>query len=156
MYKNRSDYNNNVNAYNHNNNNSNSNSRYADYDNEDKKNIYIYLILLTICAIILVVYISYTLKINDLSYRIDQMQNEIQVMEDKNHKLGIQLSNASSISQVDTLARSELNMVEPETMQTIVLKTEDVEIDNEPERRYFLSQITDFITNMGTARAYSP
>ncbi|MGM0444937.1 MAG: cell division protein FtsL [Bacillota bacterium] len=156
MYKNSSDYNNNINAYNHNNNNSNSNSRYADYDNEDKKNIYIYLILLTICAIILVVYISYTLKINDLSYRIDQMQNELQVMEDKNHKLGIQLSNASSISQVDTLARSELNMVEPETMQTIVLKTEDVEIDSEPEQRYFLSQITDFITNMGTARAYSP
>lgn len=153
MYENNRNYNN-VNNYNHNNNNSN--SRYADYENEDKKNIYIYLILLTICAIILVVYISYTLKINDLSYRIDQMQNELQVMEDKNHKLGIQLSNASSLSQVDTLARSDLNMVEPQTMQTIVLKTEDVESENAPERRFFLSQITDFITNLGTARAYSP
>jgi len=153
MYKNNNNYNN-VNGYNHNNNNSN--SSYADYDKEDKKNIYIYLILLTICAIILVVYISYTLKINNLSYQIDQMQNEIHAMEETNHKLGIQLSNASSLTQVDEIARNELSMVEPESMETIVLKTEDIEIENKTNSRYFFSQITDFITNLGTARAYSP
>src|SRR6056297_1699986 len=132
------------------------NNSYADYDKEDKKNIYIYLILLTICAIILVVYISYTLKINNLSYQIDQMQNEIHAMEETNHKLGIQLSNASSLTQVDEIARNELSMVEPESMETIVLKTEDIEIENKTNSRYFFSQITDFITNLGTARAYSP
>lgn len=153
MYKKNNNYNN-VNGYKHNNNNSN--SSYANYDNEDKKNIYIYLILLTICAIILVVYISYTLRINDLSYKIDQMQNQVHTMEETNHKLGIQLSNASSLTQVDTLARNQLSMVEPESMETIVLKTEDVELETNTERRYFFSQITDFISNLGTARAYSP
>src|SRR6056297_997231 len=108
-------------------------NEYSDYQKNDKKNIYIYLILLTICAIILLVYISYTLKINDLSYRIDQMQNELQALEDKNHRLNIKLSNANSLSYVDQLARSELNMVEPESMQTIVLKTEPTEIIEEPE-----------------------
>ncbi len=148
---NKKGYNNNTNNYNH-----YENGEYAEQNNEDKKNIYIYLILLTICAIILLVYISYTLRINNLSYRIDQMQNEIQALEEKNHKLGIKLSNASSLSQVDQLARSELNMVEPDSMQTLVLKTEEVEVANTPERSYFLSEVTDFITNLGTARAYSP
>ena len=153
MFKNnkKKNYNNNVNNYNH-----YENGEYADYNEEDKKNIYIYLILLTICAIILLVYISYTLKINDISYRIDQMQNELQALEETNHKLGIKLSNASSLSQVDQLARSELNMVEPDSMQTLVLKTENIEVAKKPERSYFLSEVTSFIANLGTARAYSP
>jgi len=84
------------------------------------------------------------------------MQNELQALEQKNHKLGIKLSNASSLSQVDKLARSKLNMVEPDSMQTIVLKAEEIEVAKKPERSYFLSEVTDFITNLGTARAYSP
>lgn len=144
-------YNKQANSY-----NQHRNNEYAKNSDEDKKNIYIYLILLTICAIILLVYISYTLKINDLSYRINQMQNELQVLEDKNHRLDIKLSNASSLSYVDQLARSELNMIEPESMQTIVLRSEPTEITEEPEKNYFLSGITNFISNLGTARAYSP
>ena len=152
MYNNNnSNYNNNVNGYS----NYKSND-YNDYEEDSKKNIYIYLILLTICAIILLVYISYTLQINNLSYRIDRMQNELHALEEKNHKLNIKLSNASSLSQVDQLARAELNMVEPESMETIVLKTEESKVAKEPESSYFLSEITNFIVNLGTARAYSP
>ncbi|MFO7816031.1 MAG: cell division protein FtsL [Halanaerobiales bacterium] len=153
MYNNNKEnnYNNNVNGY-----NNYKSGDYSDYDEESKKNIYIYLILLTICAIILLVYISYTLQINNLSYKIDQMQNELHALEEKNHKLNIKLSNASSLSQVDQLARSELDMVEPESMETIVLKTEEVEVAEKPESNYFLSEVTNFIANLGTARAYSP
>ncbi|MBS3810359.1 MAG: cell division protein FtsL [Halanaerobiales bacterium] len=131
-------------------------NEYSDYQKNDKKNIYIYLILLTICAIILLVYISYTLQINNLSYQIDNVQNQIKVAEEKNHKLDIKLSNARSLSQVDKLARSELNMVEPISMQTLVLKAENIELAGEVKESYFLSDITNFITNLGTARAYSP
>ncbi len=151
MYNNKNNYNNNVNGY------SNYKSKeYTDCDEDSKKNIYIYLILLTICAIILLVYISYTLQINNLSYKIDQMQKKVHALEEKNHKLNIKLSNASSLSQVDQLARSELNMVEPGSMETIVLKTEEVEVTEKPESNYFLSEVTNFIANLGTARAYSP
>jgi cell division protein FtsL len=153
MFKkdNKKGYHNNVNGYNH-----YENGEYAEQNDEDKKNIYIYLILLTICAIILLVYISYTLKINNISYKIDQTQQELHALEEKNHKLGIKLSNASSLSQVDKLARSQLNMVEPDSMQTLVLKTEDIQVAEKPERSYFLSEVTNFIANLGTARAYSP
>lgn len=152
MYNNnKNNYNNNVNGY-----SNYKSNEYNDYDEDSKKNIYIYLILLTICAIILLVYISYTLQINNLSYRIDQMQNEVHALEEKNHKLNIKLSNASSLSQVDQLARSELNMVEPESMETIVLKSEEAEVAEKPESNYFLSEVTNFIVNLGTARAYSP
>ncbi len=152
MYNNNNgNYDNNVNGYS----NYKSND-YNDYEEDSKKNIYIYLILLTICAIILLVYISYTLQINNLSYRINQMQNELHILEEKNHKLNIKLSNASSLSQVDQLARTELNMVEPESMETIVLKPEEVKVAKEPESSYFLTEITNFIVNLGTARAYSP
>jgi len=151
MYNNNNgNYDNNVNGYS----NYKSND-YNDYEEDSKKNIYIYLILLTICAIILLVYISYTLQINNLSYRINQMQNELHILEEKNHKLNIKLSNASSLSQVDQLARTELNMVEPESMETIVLKPEEVKVAKEPESSYFLTEITNFIVNLGTARAYS-
>jgi hypothetical protein len=84
------------------------------------------------------------------------MQNELHALEEKNNKLNIKLSNASSLSQVDQLARTELNMVEPESMETIVLKTEEAKIAKKPESSYFLSEITNFIVNLGTARAYSP
>ena len=152
MYNNNNgNYDNNVNGYS----NYKSND-YNDYEEDSKKKIYIYLILLTICAIILLVYISYTLQINNLSYRINQMQNELHILEEKNHKLNIKLSNASSLSQVDQLARTELNMVEPESMETIVLKPEEVKVAKEPESSYFLTEITNFIVNLGTARAYSP
>ncbi|MCF8001254.1 MAG: cell division protein FtsL [Halanaerobiales bacterium] len=152
MYKNnKNNYNNNVNGY-----SNYKSNEYNEYDEDGKKNIYIYLILLTICAILLLVYISYTLQINNLSYKIDQMQNELHTLEEKNHKLNIKLSNASSLSQVDQLARNELNMVEPESMETIVLKSKEVEVAEKPENSYFLSEITNFIVNLGTARAYSP
>lgn len=152
MYNNnKNNYNNNVNGYN------NCKSKdYNNYEEDSKKNIYIYLILLTICAIILLVYISYTLQINNLSYRIDQMQKELHALEEKNHKLNIKLSNASSLSQVGQLARSELNMVEPESMETIVLTSEEVEVAEKTKNDYFLSEVTNFIANLGTARAYSP
>ena len=152
MYNNnKNNYNNNVNGY-----SNYKSNEYNEYDEDSKKNIYIYLILLTICAILLLVYISYTLQINNLSYKINQMQNELHALEEKNHKLNIKLSNASSLSQVDQLARNKLNMIEPESMETIVLKSEDVEVAEKPENSYFLSEITNFIVNLGTARAYSP
>jgi len=152
MYNNnKNNYNNNVNGY-----SNYKSNEYNEYDEDSKKNIYIYLILLTICAILLLVYISYTLQINNLSYKINQMQNELHALEEKNHKLNIKLSNASSLSQVDQLARNKLNMIEPESMETIVLKSEEVEVAEKPENSYFLSEITNFIVNLGTARAYSP
>ncbi|MCF8008956.1 MAG: cell division protein FtsL [Halanaerobiales bacterium] len=132
------------------------NGQYAKNTENDKKNIYIYLILLTICAIILLVYISYTLKINNLSYKIEKVQNEIQVLEDKNHKLSIKVSNLNSLSQIDEIARTELNMIEPQSMHTLVMQREEIQLASEPERRFFLSQVTEFFSNLGTVRAYSP
>ncbi|ACL69658.1 Septum formation initiator [Halothermothrix orenii H 168] len=142
---------------------------YNNLKNEDKKSknnrsvtrvVFTYLIVIIIMGTCIVAYLSQTLTITHLSYKVNELQNELQKIDKENHELSLELARATSLSKIEKIARNELHMVEPEKTEIIVLNNNDTDISNknknsDRDKIFFLHFIDKIIDRIGTVKAGS-
>ncbi len=62
--------------------------------------------------------------ITESQYRIDKLQSEIKEMELQNEHLKVEIANLKSVARIEDIAKSKLNMKEPENQQIIYLNVD--------------------------------
>lgn len=88
---------------------------------ENKKGRYI--VTLALIGFVCLFVLSRFSAINETQYRIEKMKAELRNYEIQNERLKVEIANLKSISRIETLARNELNMVEPASNQIIYLNS---------------------------------
>ncbi len=117
------------------------------------------LILITL-GVLLVAYIGQSVQLTHLNYELNYLRDELEVIEETNHKLNLQIARDRSLARIEQIARRELHMIEPEEMEVIVLNDHQTEIeaagDRVAEEKFFLAALFDnILERLGTVKADS-
>lgn len=120
--------------------------------------VVVYLSLLLIIGTILVSYICQFVHIAHLNYKISSLEEELNLIKKDIYQLNLKLAKEMSVARIEKIAKSELNMIEPDKVEVVLLENKDAEkIDSFPdlkERKVFFVRIfNDLLEKMGTVRA---
>ncbi|MFW6238106.1 MAG: FtsB family cell division protein [Halanaerobiales bacterium] len=124
-----------------------------------KKYLILYITFILVMGCFMVVHISQSISINNLSYRIEEMEEKYDGINEENEILELKLSKNNSLSRVERLARSELNMGEPEQIAYIEVDEGEEKIQKpgseDGEETFFVFRIFDEVVNsFNTVRAF--
>ncbi|MGM0410672.1 MAG: cell division protein FtsL, partial [Bacillota bacterium] len=91
-------------------------------ENKNKKIMFkLYLFCIIVIAIMLSFYIVQSVTINHLSYKVNQLENELETLERKNQNLELESAKNLSLSNIEKIAKNELGMVESNNSEYVVL-----------------------------------
>lgn len=127
-----------------------------------KKQAYtiLYIVMLIFISVSILLYVSQSLKINEQSTRLMNLEKELEKIKAKNEQLEFELASKTSLTEIERIAKNKLNMVEVEKKETIVynnqFKKEDKYLADIPKEKFFLVQIYDkIIKEVSTVQAES-
>jgi cell division protein FtsL len=80
-----------------------------------------YILILALIGFIFLFLLSRFCAINETKYKIEKMKAELKNYEIQNERLKVEIAKLKSISRIEKIAKTELNMVEPESNQIIYL-----------------------------------
>ncbi|MFP4661163.1 MAG: hypothetical protein ACLFPF_03140 [Halanaerobiales bacterium] len=109
-------------------------------------------------GIFFVSYICQFVQITHLTYKIDEMESNLDSINDDNYLLRIKLAEEKSMARIEKIAREDLSMVEPEQVEVVVINNDNVrKIDTLPadtnEQVFFVKVFNDFMNKIGTVKA---
>ncbi|MFP4021991.1 MAG: FtsB family cell division protein [Halanaerobium sp.] len=116
-----------------------------------KKQAYtiIYIFMLVFISISILLYVSQILNINKQSTRLLNLEERLESVKAKNERLEVDLATKTSLTEVEKIAKSKLNMVEAEKKETLVynnqFRREEKFMADIPKEKFFLAQIYDKI-----------
>lgn len=133
------------------------------------KAVFIYGLSLAIICSMLIIYIGQTMQITRLNYRINSLEQKLEGIEEQNHQLKLKMAQNSSLSRVEKVARSQLNMKEPEEIEVVVLDQKQPEepasqtpsasqlaqSEAKPDRFFFLELVDNLLEGLNTVKAIS-
>lgn len=141
----------------------NNNGNGNDYKKRDNKNelskagVVIFVLTVILVGIILVSYTCQFVQIAHLSYQITSLEDNLHKVKEENHLLNIKLAEQKSMAKIETIARNELQMVEPDQVEIVVLKDKVKQIDTLPkskqEKVFFVKVFDNFMEKIGTVKA---
>lgn len=127
-----------------------------------KKQAYtiLYIVMLIFISVSILLYVSQSLKINEQSTRLMNLEKKLEKIKAKNEQLEFELASKTSLTEIERIAKNKLNMVEVEKKETIVynnqFKKEDKYLADIPKEKFFLVQIYDkIIKEVSTVQAES-
>lgn len=81
-----------------------------------------YIVLLILIGITIIFILSRFSIITEKQYRVEKLRKEIETIEIENERLRVEIANLNSISRIEKIAQSKLNMKKPNSYQIIYLK----------------------------------
>ncbi|MGM0500712.1 MAG: septum formation inhibitor [Bacillota bacterium] len=127
-----------------------------------KKQAYtiLYIFMLVFISISILLYVSQILNINKQSTRLLNLEERLESVKAKNEKLEVDLATKTSLTEVEKIAKTKLNMVEAEKKETLVynnqFRREEKFMADIPKEKFFLAQIYDkIIKEVTTVQAES-
>lgn len=81
-----------------------------------------YILMIFFVGIIVLSIVSRYSNIIERQYRIEKLESEIRTMEYENEVLKVKIADLKSVSRIEKLARTKLNMQEPSNKQIIYLR----------------------------------
>ena len=131
-----------------------------DKPQDQKKLVLLYACFLILLGAFVVLYINQNLAIMDLNSEVDQLQQELEVVQEKQQDLRLELTRETSLAKIERIARDELNMVQPENTQTLVLNQHNEnqdEIKDQQIDRFFLAAFfADLWQELNSVKADAP
>ncbi|MFW5995696.1 MAG: cell division protein FtsL [Halanaerobiaceae bacterium] len=124
-----------------------------------KKYLALYIGFVILVGCFMVVYISQSIKINNMSYRIEDLEEEYSGIQEENERMEIELSSSNSLSRIEKVARNELDMGKPEQIAYIDLDEGKRDIQNstpeEGKDTFFGFRVFDEVASrFNTVRAF--
>ena len=101
-----------------------------------------YIFLLLLFALILVSYICQSVKITHLNYKVSSLEEELNSIQREVDSLNLKVAREMSVARIETIARNDLKMVEPDKVEFVFLRNRELEEDIYPvpgQREIFLS-----------------
>ncbi len=102
---------------------------------QQKKMVFILLIIFLLVILPMALIISQSLRIVNLNYELERLENNLSSIEESNNELERQVARKNSLSRIENIAREELNMVEANESYRLA-----VNIDQSPAEYEFASQ----------------
>lgn len=81
-----------------------------------------YILLLVFIGITILFILSRFATITEKQYKVEKLRKEIETMEAENERLRVEIANLKSMSRIEKIAQSKLNMKKPNSYQIIYLK----------------------------------
>ncbi len=130
---------------------------YNDKQKKSKLNLPLLILLVMILGIIAVVYIGQTVKITQLNYKANNLEDELSQLQEKRQQLKVKTASESSLSNIEKIAKNKLNMVEPDNSQIIVLNNSNEEKQTEPQKdNGIITTFNKLYNKLRTVEADSP
>lgn len=124
-------------------------SSYGIFDLKKQAFSIIYIIFLLLVSISIILFISQTLKINQANYELLELERRLESIQAENQKLTLNLAQKTSLSQIERIAKNELNMVEAKNREYLVyndqIEVEENFVADIPQERFLLARIYDRI-----------
>lgn len=135
----------------------------SNYDFPDvKKQAFtiLYIFMLVFVSLAVLLYISQVLKINQVNYKLLDLEERLESINSQNERLEVQLASKTSLAQVEKIAKSKLNMVEAKSKETLVynnqIQSQEKYVADIPKEKFFLAQIYDrIVAEITTVQAES-
>lgn len=80
-----------------------------------------YILMLIFIGITVLFILSRFSMITEAQYRIEKLHKEIEATEAQNERLKVEIANLKSVSRIEKLAQTKLNMKKPNSYQIIYL-----------------------------------
>ena len=135
-------------------------------DEKQKKNytacqfVTVYIAITVLVGLLLVLFIGQSVKITHLNYKLNNLNQQLTELRDKNHQLKLNIARNSSLTKIERIARQKLNMIEPEKMEILVLNNNNNNIRETEETNenniLFLEVFANFFDRIRTVKARSP
>ena len=124
-------------------------SSYGIFDLKKQAFSIIYIIFLLLVSISIILFISQTLMINQASYELLELERRLESIQAENQKLELNLAQETSLSQIEKIAKNELNMVEAKNREYLVyddqIEVEENFVADIPQEQFLLARIYDRI-----------
>lgn len=124
-------------------------------DNQSS-NILIYMIIgmliILITTMFGILYINKYVKLNKINSKINQVKQEIETLSAKKQKMKLQISQYKSLGRVEKVAKTQLEMIEPEDIKYITMnQQETTDSKNKPivdstTKKFKLSKLSQRVT----------
>jgi len=128
--------------------------------------MFLYTFALVVVAFVLVFYISQSLTITRLNFKLENLEEKLKHINSKNKELELKLAQNTSLSKVENVARKKLNMKQPQAVEVIVLnnsheikkqKTKTIIEDRNNEQKLLFAQVMENIwKKLNVVKAESP
>ena len=137
---------------------------FKDYKQNDKKSeksnsfMSLYIVFVIFIGLLLALHISHTVKITHLSYKVEELEGQLKNLKSENHQLQLKTAKKLSLKNIESIARNELGMEEPDKIRYISLNTHNKINDesNNLKNKNTLRAIYDFFEKIKTVNASSP
>ncbi len=115
------------------------------------KTILVTILSLVFVAAFLIFYISQSVEITHLNYKLVNLREELTLKQEKVYQLNIEVARSTSLAKIEEIARTRFKMVEPEQVEIIVLNNhENKVIDNiEQDKGFSIAKIFDNLFERG-------
>ncbi len=127
---------------------------------KDNTIIILYAFFIVLIAVMLVLYIGQSFKIDQLSYKKDILNEKLKSLEEENHEYKLKVAKKSSLSNIEQIARNKISMIDPEKTEVVVLKKGDSRqnpvITTPEENPQVIRFFASLVKSIGTVRASSP
>jgi len=90
-----------------------------------KTYFYVYIFLIILIGSLLVLHISHLLQVDSFNYRINNLEQRLNLLKEKNNELQLKVASQSSLSKIEQLAKNKLEMVEAEQFEVLVYANPD-------------------------------
>ncbi len=101
---------------------------------QNKRLLFCFLVIFIIFILPMALVISQSLRIVHLNYQLEELQGELSEISTKNQEIERKVASKKSLSRLETIARDDLNMAEPDEIQRLALIPRDAEVATEEER----------------------
>lgn len=119
--------------------------------------IILFLLIVILVAFLLISYICQYVQIAHLKLQTSELKEDLVDITQNNRKLKLKLAQNKSLARIEKIARTQLNMIEPEKVEIVVLNDQIQKIDvlPEPEKKkvLFARIFNDLLERFGTVRA---
>lgn len=125
-----------------------SNSSYNFSDVKKQAFTILYLFLLILISASILFYIFQVININQQRAKLMELEKNLQKIKAKNEQLELKLANKTSLTEVEKIAKNELNMIEAEKKETLVYNDKfntQKYVADIPKEKFFLVQVYDKI-----------
>ena len=103
-----------------------------------------YALLIGVMVIFGILYINKYVELNQTATEINQLQREIEILQDRKRNLQLQVSQSKSLERIETLAKEELGMVEPEQVKYLRFNQKSIATQLDSELDEQQKSIIDF------------
>ncbi|MFW6287802.1 MAG: hypothetical protein ACOC2J_03525 [bacterium] len=116
-----------------------------------------FVLLVLVIGIILVLYICQFVQIAQLNYQFGDLEDNLREIKDDTHLLQLKLAQETSMAKIEKIAKTRLNMVEPDKVEYLVLnkdtKKNDALPKHEEEKIFFVKMYNNLMESLGTVKA---